>query len=161
MKKGISPLVATILLIALTLGATALISGWLSSTMKSSTETVGSGISSQLSCSKVTLDIIDATCTNGGNITVVVSNLGNIAVDSPTVYVKSSQGSVCINATSNTSATIPSGGSMVIKFVTNQTSGCSPWNTESLSYVRVTSICQGKTTVYTEKTLDPVDSCAN
>jgi len=161
MSKGVSPLIATVLLIAFTLAAAGIISGWLSSTIKSSTENVGSGIGSQISCSKASLDIIDTVCNDNGNITIVVSNLGPIEVDAPAIYVRSSGGKVCMNTTANTSSTLGPGHSMVLKFATDETQGCQSWGSDSLSYVRLTSVCQQTTAIYAERTLTNPDSCSS
>jgi flagellin-like protein len=152
MKKGISPLIATVMLVAFTLAAAAIISGWLTSTLKTSTEAVGGGIGTQMECSKASLDIADAICSDNGNVTIAVTNVGPIAIFLPSFYMRATDGSTCVNDSVSGTGYLQGGSSAVYK------TQCLGWETKILDFVRVASNCQNKTAIYGEKS-NIADNC--
>lgn len=148
--KGISPLIASVLLIAFTLGVALIIGTWLTSVSKSSTETVGGQFGQEVNCSKVILDIVDALCHGTTNVTVTLQDIGSISLTNPTFYFKTTNQTVCV---SNQTGTITGGG--ISKYEVN----CSFPSGEALNFVRATALCQGTVSIYSEKS-DFADSCS-
>ena len=72
--KGISPLMATVLIVAFTLAVAAIIGGWLTSISRTETSTIESGMSTQIECSKAQIDIVSIL--NGS--AVIVQNIGQV-----------------------------------------------------------------------------------
>ena len=78
MKKGISPLLATVILIALTLSVAALLGSWFTSITRMQTEIIEEDITTQINCSAALLEITDVACSNDTQkIQVTITNLGN------------------------------------------------------------------------------------
>lgn len=78
MKKGISPLLATVILIALTLAVAALLGSWFTSVTRMQTGIIEEDIRKQVNCTSALLDISDITCSNDTQrIQVTITNLGN------------------------------------------------------------------------------------
>lgn len=138
------------MIIAFTLAAAGIISGWLTSTVRTSTETVGGGMETQMECAKAALDIADALCVDN-NVTVVVTNIGSISVYTPSIYARASDDTTCVYDTAAGTGTIQGGSSAIYSFNCTQLSG-SDWKSKTLDFVRVTSNCQNKTAIYAEQT---------
>jgi len=78
MKKGISPLLATVILIALTLSVAALLGSWFTSLTRMQTGIIEEDIRTQINCTSALLEITDVTCSGSSdNIKVAITNLGN------------------------------------------------------------------------------------
>jgi len=78
MKKGISPLLATVILIALTLSVAALLGSWFTSITRTQTTMIEETATKQINCTAALLDIVDVTCSgNNDNIKVTITNLGH------------------------------------------------------------------------------------
>jgi len=78
MNKGISPLLATVILIALTLSVAALLGSWFTSVTRMQTGIIEEAAKTQVNCTAASLEIVDVTCSNTTQkIQVVVTNLGN------------------------------------------------------------------------------------
>jgi len=149
--KGISPLIASVLLIAFTLVAAAILGGWLTSMTKSSTDTVGSELAKQVNCSKITLDVIDALCHNNTNVTVSLHNIGSISLTNPSFYMRTDDQTAC---TSSQNETISGGG--ITKYEIN----CTNFGVnKTLNFIRATALCEGAISIYGEKK-DLSDSCS-
>lgn len=76
--KGVSPLLATVLLIVIVVSISALLVSWITSFTKSSEQTVTNRTSGTLDCSGASLTIQDVYVTNGsaGTIRALVKNDG-------------------------------------------------------------------------------------
>jgi len=72
MNKGISPLIAGVLLIAFTLAIAAIVSGWLVSLTKTTTKKVETGVSTQVECSKGNIEIEEVKFNSTANTTIVL-----------------------------------------------------------------------------------------
>jgi len=72
--KGVSPLLAGVLMIAFVLAVAAIVGGWLTSIAKTETSTIETGMTAQLNCSKGVLSIVDIS----DQTTIIVHNLGYI-----------------------------------------------------------------------------------
>ncbi len=78
MKKGISPLLATVILIALTLAVAALLGSWFTSVTRIQTGIIEEDIATQINCTGALLEISDVSCSNDTQrIQVTITNLGN------------------------------------------------------------------------------------
>ena len=89
--KGISPLLASILLIAITVTVASIVSGWTTSTFSSSQNEVSNRTASALSCSSsaITINNVFIGAGNNGTASVIVQNSGNVdnlAVTSGQLY---------------------------------------------------------------------------
>jgi len=78
MKKGISPLLATVILIALTLAVAALLGSWFTSVTRMQTGIIEEDIRTQVNCTAALLEIVDITCSNDTQkIQVTITNMGS------------------------------------------------------------------------------------
>ena len=78
MKKGITPLLATVILIALTLTVAALLGSWFASLTSTQTNIIEEDITTQINCSSAVLEITDITCSgNNDSIKIMITNLGH------------------------------------------------------------------------------------
>jgi len=71
--KGITPLMATVLLVAFTLAVAAIIGGWLTSISRTETAMIESGLSTQIECTKALIDIVSV---DGDG--PVIQNIGQV-----------------------------------------------------------------------------------
>jgi flagellin-like protein len=140
--KGISPLIASVLLIAFTLGVAAVIGTWLASVSKTGTETVGGEFSRGVNCSGVILDIADAICHHTTNVTIMLHNLGSIPLTNPSFYMKTTNQTPCVSNQTDTIA-----GGDIKRYEIN----CTFPSGEILSFVRASALCEGTVSVYAEK----------
>lgn len=101
MRKGISPLIATVLLIAFTLSIAGLLGGWLSSLTKTQTETLEKTSREVVNCTGAIIDIVDVSCSSTNKqFKVTVSNIGSVdmydfsifAIINNTQYINSTGG---------------------------------------------------------------------
>lgn len=76
MTKGVSPLIATVLLIAFTLSIAGLLGSWLSSMTKTQTENIGKSTVDVINCTNAILDIFQIACINS-TLRVTISNIGS------------------------------------------------------------------------------------
>jgi len=90
--KGISPLIAAVLLIAFTVAIATLIMGWFSTLTRTTTSAVSNKTTEAVACSNAQISISDVYITAGAGVTgsarVVVKNTGytTLAVNSVQVY---------------------------------------------------------------------------
>jgi flagellin-like protein len=100
--KGVSPLIAAVMLIVITVAASILISGWLSTTTTAEAEKIRNQTNVQLQCQYADIYIKNATydcdlnCTEGTqhSLTVTVVNSGKKTVTFDTAYVRNTTGVV-------------------------------------------------------------------
>ncbi|MCS7135077.1 MAG: hypothetical protein NZ893_01390 [Candidatus Aenigmarchaeota archaeon] len=83
--KGVSPLIATVLLIAFTLSIAGLLGGWLSGLTKTQTETIEKSSEETMNCTGSVLSIVNVLCGNNtptepNALRVVLANEGNNAL---------------------------------------------------------------------------------
>lgn len=89
MKKGVSPLIATVMLIAFTLSIASLLGGWYTSTVKTETKEISKLSSEIINYTKGLLDIVSVTCdSTNSKLNVVVNNLGTIELYNFSVFAK-------------------------------------------------------------------------
>lgn len=81
--KGISPMIATVLLIGFTVAVGAILSVWFSTYTKTQT----AGVSSATACASTTLDVKVPAVTSDGNVTVLITNNGPSTVNITSVTV--------------------------------------------------------------------------
>jgi flagellin-like protein len=145
--KGVSPLIATVLILAFTLAVALIVGTWLSFVTKKETEIVESGMKQQINCTKAVLEVVDAKCTDN-DLTIAIANLGPIELTDPHFYARLTNGT---SATWSTNNTISPGGQLI-----NKTSP--GWDGGTLDYVVVTALCAGTTGIKAEKS-DIGDPC--
>lgn len=96
-KKGLSPIVASVLLIAFALTVAAVLGGWFTSLTRTQTETVSGISTTQLNCTKGALTIV-ATNFSNNDSNVVFSNTGTVDLSGGfDLYVEDSSGNFDTN----------------------------------------------------------------
>jgi flagellin-like protein len=89
MKKGLSPLIATVMLIAITLGVSALLGSWFTSITKTQTEIIEEIATKQINCTGALLSIVDIVCSSTDQqLRVAISNLGDIEMYNFSILAK-------------------------------------------------------------------------
>ncbi|MDY6777803.1 MAG: archaellin/type IV pilin N-terminal domain-containing protein, partial [Candidatus Nanohaloarchaea archaeon] len=92
-RKGISPLIAAVLLIAFTLAVAAILTAWVTTFTQNTTGTISNRSGQLISCSYAGLSIYDVVYnTNTEQITVSVANTGTKDLSNVTVVVFSDTG---------------------------------------------------------------------
>jgi len=84
--KGISPLIATIFLIGMTVAVSAIVSVWLIGFSKTSTETVGGKANLELLCNKGGISFSDV-CYSSSYLAGYLTNTGTIALGNVTLQI--------------------------------------------------------------------------
>jgi flagellin-like protein len=93
MRKGISPLIATVLLIAFTVSVAGMISVWLTSFTKTSTDVVGTQANTQIICSNGQIDLQSVNyCSTNKYLSGDVSNPSTIALGNISLQILYSNG---------------------------------------------------------------------
>lgn len=136
-KKGISPLIAAVLLIAFVVSVAMIIMGWFSSYVRTTTTNISASSEAAVGCSTaiITLDSVYVT-NSGADATMIVRNEGQISLDVRGTLININ-GTACSNATA---VTIPAGstGTIVID-------SCLVPNAGNFSKAIVTTSCSGIT----------------
>lgn len=144
--KGISPLIATVLLIAFTVAIGGLISVWLTSFTRTQTSAVGSQASTSITCSNGNI-ALSSVCYGNSYLAALLTNTGSIslgnlsltitfqnATTTQKIYLQSLGSSV--NGTPSCCGNLSLGPSEITSF--NVTIGGSNYDT-----IRVVSNCSG------------------
>ena len=76
MKKALSPLMASVMLIAFTMAVAALLGTWFTSMTKTETELIEEGAKKQINCTSALLDIVDVKCNSSGELKIAINNIG-------------------------------------------------------------------------------------
>lgn len=149
--KGISPFIATILIIAITVGIGSILSVWLPSLITTQTQTVGASAESQAKCTSTTLKIDQAAYhvgTNLVNVTVEVAtgsqNLQNLTITVEGAGITNTSGK-------GYTSTYFSPGDINVSSIPVSSSVIPP------DFVTATAICQGSVTIIA--TCKSTDSC--
>ena len=126
-KKGISPIIATVLLIAITIAAGLAIYGWVSGL-------IGAGTNTHMPTSEsATLTILDVT---GWTATLQITNGGNfpIPISGSNVVVEATNGTAIPSSEVSPSAgQIPAGGTVIVTVT-----GLAPGNTYTVTLTGLT-----------------------
>jgi flagellin-like protein len=142
-QKGLSPLVAAVLIIAFTVAVAGLISSWLSTTTKQQTEIVGKSLQYQVNCTKANLGVIEVICSEN-KLEVSVYNYGPIDLTNISVYVSNGT-TLYSNSTCSGSDSIGPGQTKVL------TCFGSPFvHGNKLTLVRVGGLCANTVGIYGE-----------
>ena len=146
--KGISPLIATILLIAFTVAVGGIVSLWITGFTQTQTSQVSAGSTDQVQCGSSVLTVSSAKFISGAANTVTFQvgyNLGNIELTIPVAY--SGCGANLNDSTTSTtfqpsysSTTIKPGDTKV--YLVN-TSGSCGGSATTVDFVRIRAICKG------------------
>lgn len=135
--KGVSPLIASVLLIAFTVSVAMIVMGWFSGFVRTTTENV-SGVSQQaVGCSTAVVNLDKVYIDNTTNIArMIVRNEGGVSLTVTGMIVNTTGGS-CSNTTG---ASISSGaiGTVVMD-------SCPAMNSSTFSKAIITTSCSGIT----------------
>lgn len=126
--KGISPLIAAVLLVVITVVASIFLSGWLSTTTSFQSRTIRNNTIAQLQCQYADLYIKNATydcglnCTTGTQhtTTVTVVNSGKRTVTIDRLYLRNASG-IVTSLLLNESKTISVGNALTVTNTTRDT----------------------------------------
>ena len=143
-RKGISPLIAAVLLIAFTLAVAAIVSGFFTSIAKTGTTQISTGFALQVNCTKAAIEVVDAFCTVNA-ITVAATNTGPISLTDVSIIAKNGVDETCLG----TFAGGNFGPSNLTAF--NFTCGSEWAASDVLQLVRVTANCQNEKAISAEK----------
>lgn len=77
MRKGISPIVSSVLLLAVTLSVASIFSGWGPNLAKSVTQSTTNQTETTISCNKAAVEVVSAKYYPSGDTAIVVRNTGN------------------------------------------------------------------------------------
>ena len=109
--KGLSPLVATVLLIAFTVGVGGLISVWITGFTQTSSKIVSNEGEKQIICSNGAVDLTNLRyCSSTNNISGIIKNNGRIALGNITLQTVFTNGSVVSHALNDTGTGAASSG---------------------------------------------------
>ena len=155
MKKGISPLIAAVLLVAFTVAIATLIMGWFSSFTRSTTSTISNKTTQSVGCANAQISIDEvyvkpSSLINETTTTVIVRNSGYITVGLTSLQVYNSTGQNFSQGFNAASSLLP--GSLVTYNITNVSVSTCP---TIFSKVVVTSNCGG-----ISDTFDGTPKCA-
>lgn len=139
-KKGVSTLVASVLLIAFTVSVAMIVMGWFSSFARSTTENVSGVTQGAIGCSSgiIEVDHIYVSGTSAINATINVINSGQIPLTVNAMLVNSS-GAAC---RTTTGVTVQSGSTGSISL---NTSSCNINAAGNFSRALLTTSCAGIT----------------
>lgn len=77
--KGLSPLLASVMLIAITFGVVGLVATWFTTMTRTQTEIIESGAIKEVNCTSARLDIVDVVCSNSTQeLKIAINNIGQI-----------------------------------------------------------------------------------
>jgi len=88
--KGVSPLLAGVLMIAFVMVVAAIVGGWLTSITRTETSIVETGFTTQVNCSKGIIEIVSANLDDPGTdqVNVVINNIGQLDLTGFTIFAK-------------------------------------------------------------------------
>lgn len=134
--KGVSPLIASVLLIVFTVAIGAVVLNWMTSYTQGTTERAGTDTSSTIDCAKQILSIENATKKNG-QITIMIENLGSADAELTNLYVYDDSGNGCEVTISET---LPAGGFKIFTAPSTPDPNCD--KVDNVTYtVRISSSC--------------------
>jgi len=151
--KGVSPLIATVMLVVIVVSMVALISGWLTSMITGTRETVSNRTAESVSCSGASIEIDSVyvtTNTSAGSATVVVRNSGivdELSITGAGIY-NITGGNFSYNGGSLPISNFPRGSIVTLKFENVSLATCGSFsrvlvttNCVSMPYVRTPTNC--------------------
>ncbi|NPA38811.1 MAG: hypothetical protein GXN99_03405 [Candidatus Nanohaloarchaeota archaeon] len=112
LKKGVSPLIAAVLLIVFTVAIGAVVLNWMTSYTKGTTETAGTDTSSTIQCAKQIIVIENVTKSNG-QVIVRAENQGSADATISSIILYDANSKSC--ETTGLAHTIPAGGYKIIE----------------------------------------------
>ena len=142
--KGISPLIASVLLVVITVVASTLLSSWLSTTTRTQTQSIQNNTQAQLQCQYADLYIKNATytcnnnCTTGTlhTTTVTVVNSGKKTLSFNSIFIRNTTG-VITSLALNETKTLNVGDALTVSNTTRAT--CNGIN-NSIELITVSSM---------------------
>jgi flagellin-like protein len=88
MRKGVSPLIAAVLLIAFTMAVAAILTAWVTTFTQEQTQTVENQSDQVIECSYASLSVYDSSWDDSNDkVYVTVANTGNVDFNNVTVIV--------------------------------------------------------------------------
>ncbi len=119
-KKAVSPIIATVILIAFVIAVAAIVTSSLTTVIKTQTTTAETA---SKACTGAALNIISSSATS--SLQIAVENLGPNAMSNFTITAKRADNSLYTNTTAAATLSIAKGSSAIITIPDiNSTSGC-------------------------------------
>ncbi len=84
-RKGVSPLIAAVLLIAFTMAVAAILTAWVTTFTQDTASQVGNESEQLISCSYAGVSVFDANW-DGSNVDVTVANTGTVDLNNVSIY---------------------------------------------------------------------------
>ena len=140
-RKGVSPLIAVVLLIVFTVAVSTMIMSWMNTYTKTTTASASANTDTVITCSQQTINIPTTTGVNvngGDNVTVNIENNGQRATTIQKVLAYDLGGRTCDLTPVNKTLSV---GDIVSRRV-NCTSGVPSWD-GCVKSVRATTTCGG------------------
>ena len=135
MMKGVSPLIAAVLLIAFVVTVAMVVMGWFSSFVRTVTQNVSQSGQEAVGCATAAIELDHVYVNTKANTTqFIVKNIGGVTLVVKGLIVNTT-GVACIN---NTGVSIPSGGVGTLYF-----SDCTGINSTTFSRAMITTNCAG------------------
>ena len=97
MMKGISPLIASVLLIAFTVSVAMIVMGWFSGFTKTTTENISNSAVQGIDCSSASVDI-DHIYITGTSAIIILKNTGSVGLQATGMIINTTGGS-CVSST--------------------------------------------------------------
>ncbi len=126
MRKGLSPLVAVVLLVALTMAVFGLIASWMTSTTKTQTEMIEKSAKKEINCSSALLDIVSVICSSSNQqLKIGIHNTGDISLYDFSMITKINN-TLYQNSTGGPNSTNPlgPGKQIILTYFCNSTTYC-------------------------------------
>jgi flagellin-like protein len=140
--KGISPMIATVLLIAFTIAVGGILSIWLTGYTRTTTEAVGGGTEAQIKCAASILSIKKVTNATDENVTILAEYSSGSESLTSVGCITIGDGKVSNKSTSVSPSTTVNPGTTFYCSI-NSTAMGGPTN-DKLERVRVTATCLGE-----------------
>lgn len=146
-KRGISPLIASVLLIAFTMAVAAILTSWVTGFTKTQTSYVGEKAEKQIKCIYGTMDIKKADVkynfsTTGSWVNATVFNSGDQDLYNFTFVVSTSASVYVFLPTNQKIETAPLKAREAFYFTATNTSTGAPASSETFQKLKITALCQ-------------------
>jgi flagellin-like protein len=133
--KGVSPLIAAVMLIAFVVTVSMVVMGWFSTFVRGVTQNVSESGQEAVGCATAAIELDHVYVNTVSNTTqFIVKNIGGITLTVKGLIVNTT-GVACIN---NTGVSVPSGGVETLYFT-----DCKGINSSTFSRAMITTSCAG------------------
>ncbi len=145
--KGISPLIATVLLIAFTMAVAAILTSWATSFTKTETTLVGGRGETQIKCTYGDIaakksDVVFNFTSNPAGVNVTTYNRGSEDLYNFSFFIITDKNVYPFTVTTNFSKTSPLSSGITTLLISANSSGGAPPGGEKFEKLRIIALCQ-------------------